>query len=1088
MHPAANPRDTRNRHVLTIRLVLTVLASLLSSGGSALWSQDVLRLTRNIPGDSKSVILYADQVATWLEGSERVILLRGAVLVEHGVLHARMPHAIAFVDQGNVRKTGILHVQLYTDAEVVAQNGADNRSGRQAILDLYTRGELKLKAYAARVRQEIHREDPLYGWATAFRAPPAAPVIQQTSAQQPAPGLAPPLPQPSPPPTLAPPISPVTPAPPVPAPRDSLPPPNPPALTPPPVPATPPLTGATPPPAPAAPPIPAPVPPPPTETTGPPPRAAPPPRQLSIRPRTTRQFDQQGFTLPTGEHVEILAGGVILNVRGVQGIGLLDIEADRLVVWTKENLQDMMQGMKRPEGQKAQDLEFYLAGNVEIRQVTGADARTLRADEVYYDVNRNVAVALRGDLEIREPRFPEPVHLRAEELLQLSPKQFRGMKAEVFSSRLPSDPGLKVYLAEVDFEQKTVPRRSIFGWNVTDRRTGQPASYEEMLVRGRSAFLEIEDVPVFYLPFVQGDARDPLGPLEGVNINADRIFGFQFMTSWNAYDILGIDPIPGTRWRFDVDYLSRRGPALGSGFDYVGTDFFGLPCTYNGLVKSYGLKDSGNDILGFLRDDVPHPEWRGRFLWRQALYDLPLGFTLQTQVAALSDKNFLEQYFKLEFDHEINQETFLYLKQQQQNWAWTVLAEPRLRDWVTETEWLPRADGYLIGQSFFDVLTYNVRANAGYARLRPTEEPPPPVLSTDVQTNTGRFDLWQELSAPFSLGAFRVVPYGVLDLTHYTRDLTGDSESRLYGGGGVRGSIPFSRLFPDAQSDLFNVNGINHKLVLGGNYYLARTGTPYSQLPQLDRLHDDATDQAMRDVYPAQIGLNPANAALLTTSPLYNPQVYAIRRLVANRLDTLDDIDVLQADLRQRWQTKRGYPGQQHVVDWMTLDVSASWFPNKQRDNFGESFAFVEYDWLWNVGDRTALVSSGWVDPIEHGPRVYTVGAYLDRPDRTTFFLGYRHIDPINSRAVTAAVGYVFSPKYAMSASSLYDFGTNQSLSNTLMFTRIGSDLSLSLGITYNALTNNFGVLLEILPNVVPVARRGANSSMFGTAALGRPQ
>ena len=825
--------------------------------------------------------------------------------------------------------------------------------------------------------------------------------------------------------------------------------------------------------------------PPPNSTTGPPARAAPRgdsiPRQLSIRPRTTKTFDERTVNV-NGEQVTIFDGGVILNVRGVQGLGLLDIEADRLVVWTKGNLQDMVQGLRTPEGQSGNDLEFYLAGNVEIRQLGATESRTLRADEVYYDVNRNVAVALRADLEVRERRFPEPIHLRAEELLQLSPTEFKATRAEIFASRLPSDPGLKVYLSEATFEQRQTQRRSLFSWlGVT-----QTAPQTELLVKGSNALLKLEDIPIFYLPYLQGDARDPLGPLESVGLNANRMFGFQFLTSWNLYDLLGIDPLPGTRWRLDADYLSRRGPALGTAFDYFGKNLFGVPSVYSGLIKAYGLHDRGTDILGFRRDTDVHPEWRGRFLWRNEVHDLPYGFTVQSQFSALSDKNFLEQFFKTEFDQDINQETFLYLKQQQANWAWTGLIEPRIRDWVTETEWLPRVDGYLLGQSLFDVLTYNVRASAGYARLRVTEEPPPPVLATDVNVNTGRFDLWQELSLPFTLGAFRLVPYGVLDLTHYTRDLTGREESRIYGAGGLRGSIPFTSLYPTVKSDLFNLDGINHKIVLGGNYYLARTGTPFSQLPQLDRLDDDATDQARRDVFPAQAVINPNHAVRLTTSPLYNPQVYAIRRLVTNRIDTLDDIEVLQLDLRQRWQTKRGYPGQQHVVDWMTLDLSTSWFPNARRDNFDEDFAFFEYDWVWNLGDRTALVSSGWVDPIEHGPRVYTVGAYLDRPDRTNFFVGYRHIDPIQSRAVTGAVNYIFSPKYAMTASATYDFGTNQSLSNTLIFTRMGSDLSLSLGVTYNALQNNFGVVFEILPNVVPITRRTPGSSLIGANQLSR--
>src|SRR5438067_12048679 len=147
----------------------------------------------------------------------------------------------------------------------------------------------------------------------------------------------------------------------------------------------------------------------------------------------------------------------------------------------------------------------------------------------------------------------------------------------------------------------------------------------------------------------------------------------------------------------------------------------------------------------------------------------------------------------------------------------------------------------------------------------------------------------------------------------------------------------------------------------------------------------------------------------------------------------------------------------------MTLDLSVSLFPAPHRDNFGSTVSFVEWDYIWNIGDRTALTSSGLVDPEDNGPRIYTVGAHLDRPDRTSFYLGYRQIDPLESKAVTGAVTYVFSPKYAMTGSTTYDFGTSQSLSNSLIFTRMGTDLNVGFGITYNALQNNFGVVFQIL-------------------------
>jgi hypothetical protein len=363
----------------------------------------------------------------------------------------------------------------------------------------------------------------------------------------------------------------------------------------------------------------------------------------------------------------------------------------------------------------------------------------------------------------------------------------------------------------------------------------------------------------------------------------------------------------------------------------------------------------------------------------------------------------------------------------------------------------------------------------------------PPVSLTDQNDATARLFAQQELAAPFYLGPVKTEPYANLLLAEYTNDLAGDEVGRVYGGGGVRGSVPFTRLYPDVESDLFNLNGINHKLVLSANYYIAGTNEPYTKFPQLDRLNDPIADQALREIRPQEPAINPANGLALATSPLYDPQLYAIRRLVDDRIDTVNDIQVLQLDLRQRWQTKRGVPDNQHILDWMTLDLSGSYFPASNRDNFGHPFAFLEYDWVWNIGDRTALVSDGWTDPFPGGPKVFTVGAFFNRPDRTSFYLGYRQLDPLQSRAVTAAITYILSAKYAVTGSTTYDFGTSTALSNSLMFTRMGSDLQISLGFTYNAITSNFGVLFEIVPNLLPPNRRiGAVTALGQGSVLSR--
>ena len=171
--------------------------------------------------------------------------------------------------------------------------------------------------------------------------------------------------------------------------------------------------------------------------------------------------------------------------------------------------------------------------------------------------------------------------------------------------------------------------------------------------------------------------------------------------------------------------------------------------------------------------------------------------------------------------------------------------------------------------------------------------------------------------------------------------------------------MTFSRLFSEANNEIFNIRGLNHKATLHSNYYYARTGVSYTDLPQLDRLDDDTIDLTYRTITPFQTRLvKGLDGIALMNSPIFDPQRLAIRRLVENRVDTRDDIQVVQLGLDQRFQTKRGFPGREHTIDWLSVDLSTSVFPEPDKDNFGKSSAFFDYNVLWNVGDQTALTSS----------------------------------------------------------------------------------------------------------------------------------
>src|SRR5207245_3401131 len=175
--------------ILTCRPTLAMLAlAILALAG---YAQAIVRLSQNIPGDSKPILLHADEISTWVEGHQRVLLLKGMVLVEHGLIQGRMQGAVGWVDQERTRRTGILHLDLYAEGDVHLEGEVEARTGPQAFVDLNTRGQLKLRSHERKVIQQPRTDEPLYRRAVAQRSalgkPASTPILQRTPAQHPAP-------------------------------------------------------------------------------------------------------------------------------------------------------------------------------------------------------------------------------------------------------------------------------------------------------------------------------------------------------------------------------------------------------------------------------------------------------------------------------------------------------------------------------------------------------------------------------------------------------------------------------------------------------------------------------------------------------------------------------------------------------------------------------------------------------------------------------------------------------------------------------------------------------------------------------------
>ncbi len=114
------------------------------------------------------------------------------------------------------------------------------------------------------------------------------------------------------------------------------------------------------------------------------------------------------------------------------------------------------------------------------------------------------------------------------------------------------------------------------------------------MVSGNGSFVYMGGVPVFYWPTFTSDVTVPSFYVTGVKVKRDSIFGTQAMLDWDMFQLLGIDrPPTGTRWTLSTDYLSERGPALGSAITYNRPSFFGIQGPTSGFLDAWGIYDTG---------------------------------------------------------------------------------------------------------------------------------------------------------------------------------------------------------------------------------------------------------------------------------------------------------------------------------------------------------------------------------------------------------------------------------------------------------------------------------------------------------------
>jgi len=318
--------------------------------------------------------------------------------------------------------------------------------------------------------------------------------------------------------------------------------------------------------------------------------------------------------------------------------------------------------------------------------------------------------------------------------------------------------------------------------------------------------------------------------------------------------------------------------------------------------------------------------------------------------------------------------------------------------------------------------------------------------------------------------------------------------ARFWGAAGVHTEMTAYKLYPDVENEILNIHGLNNKMSFFTDFRAAYANHSLNSIAVQDDLDDNEYEFVRR-----YFAITNWTGGILPGP--YDPRALILRRALSPITGTTDiqsTITTLQLGVHQRLQTKRGPEGKRRIIDWMTMDVNGTYFPDAQRDNFGKPWGQTMYNYQWFVGDRTSLISYGWFDfwdvtgsqPLSNtytvlghntkGLNVITTGVSLSRPPRGNVFIGYTVINTgtINTSALNLSLSYWLSPKWFGTFSTSYDFGNKIPLGSMLSFTRIGADYLTSIGLSYDPQRSATQFAVQISPRLSPNLRLGGATGM----------
>jgi hypothetical protein len=595
-----------------------------------------------------------------------------------------------------------------------------------------------------------------------------------------------------------------------------------------------------------------------------------------------------------------------------------------------------------------------------------------------------------------------------------------------------------------------------------DEQTGKIGkhSYDALM---KDVKLKLDNRTIFYWPKVRSNLERPDMPLKKAHAGYDNTYGASLETEWYLARVLGLRESAGVDSSLMFDYYSKRGVGIGAEIKYERDDYFGN-------LGGYIIRDRGKDDLGRNRQDLePVRDLRGMLKFQHRQF-MPYNWQLTLESTYLSDENYYESFRRGEFFADKEQETLIHLRRLKDNWAFAILGKWRINDFADQLEELPSAQYHLKAQSLFnDRFTLYHDSSVGRFRQRIGDNHHLAVSGQDFTFGSTR----TEIDMPFKFTSGNLVPYiagtfGYDDRSGFARGpVTGTgtefgSEKIFIGEAGVRASTQYYKTFSNVHSEFWDINGLRHIV------------KPY------------------------------INAAIFAESS-----------------SSVEQKDVFNLGVLQRWQTKRGVGNKERTVEWMRLNTNYTWVgndsaepvrpdkfiwnnssvplsalsapdifngdlgsPYRMFETFGMQRDSFNADYIWRISDTTAILSDLNYDVTGRNIEQFNIGFSRLRWPNLSYYVGARYLRSTDvdgekgSNAFTFAATYKLNPRYTITFAHQYDFDYGKRIASQITLIRRYHRLFYGLTFSMDESLDRQAIVFSIWPEGVSELSIGSRRFM----------